>query len=323
MECYYHPDRDSTDTCAICGKSVCKECGLEIAGKVYCKDCLEKIVGLSLDDKAQKPSETSKPKEPARLNKQVIDEDIKQPQEDYGVYEEPVYQKETPQEDYVAENKFISDDSPYNIKNSIDYSVKQDPPYSKDYVERPRTAPITDYQAEEKIISEPVNNNQDYIYPDHNYENKRSTNLEDKYERYLNDLYFDEDEIPLGEQLAKDEEKYGSLTRKEYKPRQQAPIKRNKEEYDEIEARIRRKLARERGELVEEETSIHNIDYADEKEPMGAIDILLIIILIIITLLVLYYIVYLIILNTSYPTFMDALYGLTNPLNVINNLISK
>ena len=53
MECYYHPSRESTDTCAICGKSICKECGLEIAGKVYCKDCLEKIVGLSLDSKPQ------------------------------------------------------------------------------------------------------------------------------------------------------------------------------------------------------------------------------------------------------------------------------
>ena len=48
MECYYHPNVESTDVCAICGKSICKECGLEIAGKVYCKDCLEKIVGLSI-----------------------------------------------------------------------------------------------------------------------------------------------------------------------------------------------------------------------------------------------------------------------------------
>ena len=51
MECYYHPDRNGTDTCAICGKSVCKECGLEIAGKTYCKDCLEKIVGIGAVDR--------------------------------------------------------------------------------------------------------------------------------------------------------------------------------------------------------------------------------------------------------------------------------
>ena len=42
--------REGTDICAICGKSVCKECGLEIAGKIYCKECLEKIVGLQTDE---------------------------------------------------------------------------------------------------------------------------------------------------------------------------------------------------------------------------------------------------------------------------------
>lgn len=43
MECHYHPERESTDICAICGKPICKECGLEIAGKIYCKDCLQKL----------------------------------------------------------------------------------------------------------------------------------------------------------------------------------------------------------------------------------------------------------------------------------------
>ena len=43
MACHYHPERESTDICAICGKPICKECGLEIAGKIYCKDCLQKI----------------------------------------------------------------------------------------------------------------------------------------------------------------------------------------------------------------------------------------------------------------------------------------
>ena len=44
MECYYHPNKEGVNTCAICGKSVCEECSLEIAGKMYCKECLEKIV---------------------------------------------------------------------------------------------------------------------------------------------------------------------------------------------------------------------------------------------------------------------------------------
>ena len=66
MECYYHPERESTDTCAICGKSICKECGLEIAGKIYCKDCLEKIVGLGIENKAAEPAQPEAAQEPVR-----------------------------------------------------------------------------------------------------------------------------------------------------------------------------------------------------------------------------------------------------------------
>lgn len=305
MECYYHPDRNGTDTCAICGKSVCKECGLEIAGKTYCKDCLEKIVGIGLSETANE-SNISKKTEPARLDKNTY-----KAQEDYGIYEEAINQ----QENYAAENKAISDESPYNIKSNIEYSERPE----SSYTQKPQKAQITDYKVKKTVPTQPIN--EEYaIYPEHNYDSQSTRALEDKYERYLDDLYFDEEEISLGEQLAKDEEKYGSLTRKEYKP--QTPT-RSQKEYDEIEERIRREIARERGELVEEETSIHNLNYHDEKEPMSIIDIILIIILILLTLLVVYYIIYLFILNTSYPTFMDALYGLTNPLNVINNLVSK
>ena len=54
MECYYHPNKEGVNTCAICGKSVCEECSLEIAGKMYCKECLEKIVGIGLNNKLMK-----------------------------------------------------------------------------------------------------------------------------------------------------------------------------------------------------------------------------------------------------------------------------
>ena len=60
MECYYHPDRESTDKCNICGKNICKECGLEIAGKYYCKECIESIMGLKMDTKK---SSAPEPKE--------------------------------------------------------------------------------------------------------------------------------------------------------------------------------------------------------------------------------------------------------------------
>ena len=112
MECYYHPERDGTDQCAICGKSICKECGLEIAGKIYCKECLEKIVGLGIDNNAQNEPQVAA-KEPARLNKQPVEESIYQPQETI----EP-----------APEIKQISDDSPYNIKDTT-YSAGPESSY--------------------------------------------------------------------------------------------------------------------------------------------------------------------------------------------------
>ena len=91
MECYYHPNKEGVNTCAICGKSVCEECSLEIAGKMYCKECLEKIVGIGLNNKTNEQKETQniasqnveKKSEPVRLGKkeepQVYDESIYQP----------------------------------------------------------------------------------------------------------------------------------------------------------------------------------------------------------------------------------------------------
>jgi hypothetical protein len=55
---------------------------------------------------------------------------------------------------------------------------------------------------------------------------------------------------------------------------------------------------------------------------MGVVDILLTIILIIVILIVLYYVIYLFVLGTTYPTFMDAVFALKNPQNVINHIVT-
>ena len=92
-----------------------------------------------------------------------------------------------------------------------------------------------------------------------------------------------------------------------------------------MEARIRAEILREQGiepRKLKNEQNIHNLSYNNEKEPMGAVDIILTIILVIVILIVVYYLIYLFILHNSYPTFMDAIFGLTNPQNVINNLLS-
>lgn len=324
MECHYHPEREGTDICAICGKSICKECGLEIAGKVYCKDCLEKIVGLGLDNTAQQ--QTVAEPEPVPVQEEVIDESIYQPQEEYEI----PYAEES-----VQEYKTISDDSPYNIKDTIEYSGGLESSYlsnEESLYQQPEVAQ-NEYEQpiEREIPQQVVQEDPEYIYPDHDYEPQPTSarqNLEDKYEKYLDDLYFDEKEIPLGEQLAKDEEEFGSLTRKEYKPKVAEPapqkaIPRN-ETPEEMEARIRAEIAREQNLKMESsDKNIHNLNYQEEKEPMGIVDILLTIILIIVILIVLYYIIYLFLLSTTYPTFMDAVFALKNPQNIINNILTS
>ena len=321
MECYYHPERDGTDQCAISGKSICKECGLEIAGKIYCKECLEKIVGLGIDNNAQSEPQVAT-NEPARLNKQPVEESIYQPQETV----EP-----------VPEIKQISDDSPYNIKDTT-YSAGPESSYisESEVAQQVQIEPepqISQNEIQPETIQQ-VDNSQDFIYPDHSYEPQPTSarvELEDKYEKYLDDLYFDEAEVPLDQQLAKDEEEFGSLTRRPYEPRvEETTLKekpRKPETPEEMEARIRAEILAEkdgkkrRGGKKKKE-NIHNLNYQDEKEPMGVVDILLTIILVIVILVVIYYLIYIFILHSTYPTFIDAIYALGNPQNVINNILT-
>ena len=328
MECYYHPSVEGTDVCAICGKSICKECGLEIAGKVYCKDCLEKIVGLSVKNTPQE-----KP-----------------------VQEAPKPERQDPEEVQFSK---IAEDSPYNIKENIKYEGGLESKYGENLqpegslyetIENIQTPqePVQEVREEyvqqepvmEEVLRQPAGQARneydyvqrqaqappanDYIYPDHSYQPEETSarrEVEDKYERYLDDLYFDEAEIPLNEQLARDEAQYGSLTRNEYPPRN-APQQQPSSD-DDLERRIREELMRKEqgGKSSIRREQIHNLQYEDKKEPFGALDILLSIVLIIVVLIVLFYIVYLIKLSATYPTFIDALFGLKNPGMLLNALL--
>ena len=341
MECYYHPDREGTDKCAICGKSICKECGLEIAGKVYCEECLEKIVGLETSQQTEQAIDPVVEQEPIVTEPVEIaaDDNIYQLQEEEIDIEVPSATQEEANQEY----KIISDDSPYNIKDSIKYSGGLESSYLDDsekvypepQIEEPQVAQNELNTQEKETLTQ--KDDDDFIYPDHDFEPQSTSarqDLEDKYEKYLDDLYFDETDIPLGEQLAKDEEQYGSLTRKEYTPKKQEAVEQKlpaeekapKEETpEEMEARIRAEILKEQNLMTDEEEAdktIHNLSYNDGKEPMGILDIILTIILIIVILIVLYYVLYLFLLNSSYPTFMDAVFALRNPQNVINAILT-
>ena len=349
MECYYHPSRESTDKCAICGKSICKECGLELAGNVYCKECLEKIVGTGLSQKQSEPQEP----EPVMVEEEVI-------VEEEDAFDMSSLTKAQPEEVQFS-NQRIADDSPYNIKDSIQY---EGGPQSRHHGERVvPEQPVNDVRRE-FIQEEPVQQarneydyaqtqpqtpqSEEFIYPDHSYEPPETSarlELEDKYEKYLDDLYFDEEpEIPLNEQLARDEAEYGSLTKREYPPRRapeppveevlrethveeirrEAPVEPRPQSVDEaeIERRIREELARrEQAQGYDRREPLHNIDYKEEKEPYGVLDIILTIILIIVILIVLFYILYVFKLSATYPTFIDAVFGLKNPGQFISALM--
>ena len=126
--------------------------------------------------------------------------------------------------------------------------------------------------------------------------------------------------------MAKDEEQFGSLTRKPYQARPEEPSLKEapkNETPEEMEARIRAEiLAEKEGGKKIKDRNIHKLNYQEEKEPMSIVDILLTIILIIVILVVIYYLIYVFILSASYPTFMDAVYALANPQNVINNILT-
>lgn len=344
MECYYHPGEESEWNCAICNKSVCKECGLEIAGKVYCKDCLEKIIGLNIENKTEDSKENAIVTEPQEVNAQT-DDLIYQPADEKEDFEIPYsHQEEVSSIEYEG----INDNSPYNIKNIDTSSLESS--YLND-MDQPIVAQDELNKLPEQELYQKMENDNDFIYPDHSYEPQKTSarlELEDKYEKYLEDLYFDENEVPLGEQLAKDEAQYGSLTRKEYAPREKMPHDEitsipkglESETPEEMEARIRAELLKEQELMTSDDSSnksplnlkgrkpkkenrnIHNINYKDEKEQMGIVDIILTIILVIVILIVVYYIIYLFLLNSSYPTFMDAIFALRNPQNVINALLT-
>ena len=401
MECYYHPNRESTDNCAICGKSVCKECGLEIAGKVYCKECLEKIVGLNLAGSAQQEPEA----EPVKAEKEETPE--------AQIEMANLTKSQPPEVEFSTQPSHkIAEDSPYNIKDNIEYEGGVDSIYEdyqpkaslqqaiesnqevvpeqpvedvrEEYIQQPVEdimeeviqEPVEDVREEiikeeviqeeiipepvEEVIQEPVEDvreeyvpedpimeevlrepitqarnefdsqpkpqeaeSGDYIYPDHSYEPEETSArlaLEDKYAKYLDDLYFDEEEIPLNEQLARDEAKFGSLTRNEYPPKNAHEQKTAED--DDLDRRIREELNRREDEKKHPKEQIHNFDYKDEKEPIGVVDIILTIILVIVILIVLFYIVYLFMLSNTYPTFLDAVFGLAHPRTFLSNLLN-
>ncbi|MGH9341636.1 MAG: LiaF transmembrane domain-containing protein [Acidobacteriota bacterium] len=54
MKCYYHPQVDSVQTCAVCRRYLCQACAHTVKGNIYCQDCL--VSGAELAGIVNTPS---------------------------------------------------------------------------------------------------------------------------------------------------------------------------------------------------------------------------------------------------------------------------
>ncbi|WP_273476191.1 LIM domain-containing protein [Methanobrevibacter woesei] len=497
MDCHYHPEREAIDQCNICGKGLCEECAVKLAGKAYCKDCLENIIGVTPDTTTESSetqnnqvNEQSLEETPSSTDNYNINNSIYETKES-NIYEFDGFNQENPVENsYEETDSIYSTDSINNIipeqnynTNEVNFPEAQEETYST-LQDNQR---INDYRnqnmyelEQEEIDYQDVNKpmpefeaytgESEFIYPDHSYQPEETSArkaLEEKYEQYLDDLYFDEPEVPLSEQLAKDEEKYGSIVDKPYVPSEpgtydesygeyeqeiitgepyenygtldqqihnenqmmkdepyepyqketpqaprldpikpqelnnnpqehiqqeynqgytqqeqyppqqeytqmeynqgytqqeqyppqqeytqmeynqgytqedlyvqpkpatksihevETPVSRTPEETAILEEKIRQNISKEkeRKPVKPSKKSIHERDYRiNGKEPVSVVDIVLTIILIILILIVLFYLAYLFLLTDTYPTFLDAIYGLTDPQTFFSNLLGN
>lgn len=437
MDCYYHPGRESTKACDICGKPLCDECAIELAGKTYCKDCLENIVGGN----ATAPQETEVKQQSISETIQEMDSPFDNQMNDYFEEPQPVsFKTELPNREDILEDVLGNEDpnkskySQYDIRSPLDDSQSHDvgnyndpmannnnpydanlqmeePPFtSQGNYNEPQYTPINDPmannnnpydinpKAEESYYApqgqnynpyqENVNQNSfddGFIYPDHTYEPPELQGYnatEAKYDSYLNDLYGDDPNVPLSQQLAKDEENYGSLTKtpyervetretiyeQQYVPNGQYPnyedqgyqsgydpyvpqgdmqqksfldinnVTHNNPQGDYIPQRQpysaydnnqyggdqqRPGAPQNDSGMIPGTRPIHSIPKIKEPEPVGAVDIVLTIILIILIIVVLFYVIFIFLLSSYYPTFTDAIYGLTDPGTFFNHLMGK
>ncbi|WP_461460862.1 LIM domain-containing protein [Methanobrevibacter sp.] len=285
MKCYYHEDRESANNCAICGKPICSECGMEIGGNILCKDCVNTLINDNLSQKVSGTSEAS----PQEIKEPEITQSTPEPViEAQNIRRESATYQESPStytEEYTPRSE-------QNIQNN--YTPRNEQNIENSYTPR----------------NEQIQNN---YTP-----RSEQQNIEDKYERYLDDLYFDEpekQELSLKEQLALDKDL-----------EEIAPIPDYYEE--EIHSRRRDEWVpqQEKSASLSRRRNFHKVPIRSRRnnEPYSNVDILLTALLIILILLVIFYIIYLFVLSSSYPTFIDAIVGLfTDPGKLFGSLFGS
>ena len=256
MECHNHPDREATANCSVCGKAICPECSMEIAGNIYCKDCVNEIVTKSILEKSVQ--EKSVP-EPAK-----VEEDVVKAEEPADFIEpiEPITPIQA--EEREAEIVKAAEKAPENYQTDYEYETEYVETYEEDgaedsYYENPEPIPepVPEYKEHERKLKakakeqapiEPIHTgdiDEDYYY-EPIPEKAPSNELEAKYERYLEDLYYDEEEDFVPQELLEEVEeapqsrpprgrKRRKNPRRDYDDYQEAPRRQRPRDYPEDE----------------------------------------------------------------------------------------
>ena len=206
MECHNHPDREAVANCSVCGKAVCPECSMEIAGNIYCKDCVNEIVTKSILEKAVQEKSANE-----ELVEEPVEEIVEEPIDVIEPIEPitPIQAEEVEEEIVPAVEK-----APENFETDFEYETEYVETYEEDgaedsYYENPELIPEPEpeYKEHERKLKEeaiakqapiePIHTediDEDYYFEEPIPAKAPSNELEAKYERYLEDLYYDEEE---------------------------------------------------------------------------------------------------------------------------------
>ncbi len=259
MECHNHPDREAVANCSLCGKAVCAECSMEIGGNIYCKDCINEIITKNF---GEKEAEESKAPEAAYAEEEIY---------------EPITPIQAEEREIEEEALKTVEKAPENYETDYEYETEYVETYEEDgaedsYYENPEPIPEPEpeYREQERKLKAKAKSTQPPIEPihtgdideDYYYEPRPSetpsNELEAKYERYLEDLYYDEEEgdVVPPELLEEVEEVPPKSRAPKGKRRRKKQAKKQRAQYDEAPRR----------QIPREESGEYYINPRDEYE---------------------------------------------------------
>lgn len=328
MSCQNHPNKESISNCQFCGKELCEECTISIAGKNYCEECMSELVGPELASIASKsPNTETQNNSIPKVTTPTEPTQIPPEKTDPNIIEPERAKQEIPSQNQNLNNNNNLNSEPYTSHDDI---------YS-----------------DNRLYND--------IHGDNSSSNPQSINkVEEKYEKYLDDLYFDEapenqrtvgsnenigiredGKSSLSEQLAQDEAEHGSITKEPFVPdTPEEPSETREFEASRIDKNDRNKNVPIMENLRNVSSNAQNIDKEEEythsslhrgsihykkeeKNPLNSTEKALTVILIILIILVVIYVIYLLTLHDQYPSFINAITAFFgNPGEVFSQMFS-